>query len=195
VSKAKKGAKAAPKPSPAETPFAQKFALLLFDSFAETIPGAQNYDRMLRKRPEVDRQAFFVKDTAVRDAFVREGSRDPEVDGRRWVGTFLAAGARALLETAAVLDTTPDLPARAKGNTLSFMVDELSTALRKHVLESTLRATNWNLTHTAERLRLGDASAVIREIKRADLSEEYRAAKKSGAVAPGGHKIRAPDKP
>jgi hypothetical protein len=74
------------------------------------------------------------------------------------------------------------------------VIDDLvSLYLRKAILRRRLQMTRWNLTHCAEALRLPDAAAVRREIKRLGLSDAYEDARKRGAVKAGGHKVRAPD--
>lgn len=101
-------------------------------------------------------------------------------------------GPGALLETAAELARivdTRELP----NNTLSEICDRVALKLRRDVLLWTLEKAGWNLSDVADRLRLGNASAVIREIRRCGLDDAYAAAKERGKVAPGGHKVRTPD--
>lgn len=62
-------------------------------------------------------------------------------------------------------------------------------AMRRLLLEE-LQRCEWNLTHVAERLRLPNASAVLREIRRLTLLVEYTTAKAEGRVRRGGHRTR-----
>ncbi len=64
------------------------------------------------------------------------------------------------------------------------LVEAAMAAQRKKLLAA-LRASGWNLTETAEGLRLHAPSAVIRYIGSLGLTEEYEAAKARGDVKQG----------
>jgi hypothetical protein len=72
-------------------------------------------------------------------------------------------------------------------------VNELTKAGRAAMrarLLAELELTQWHLSHTAERLCLHDASAVVREIKRLGLVREWEHAKVAGLVTMNGRRGR-----
>jgi hypothetical protein len=122
-----------------------------------------------------------------------ERSSKPPVDARDgayWVNRILAHGANALLQAAATLVVEADLEL-LPNNTLSTIGDLVSVAIRRALLLQQLEATDWNLAHTADKLRLGSTPNVLREIKRLDLSAEYERAKLQGRITRSGHRVRA----
>ncbi len=58
-------------------------------------------------------------------------------------------------------------------------------AAQRGVLLAALKEHRWNLSHVAEALEMGDASAVLRSIRLLGLVEEYDAAKATGKARPG----------
>lgn len=64
-------------------------------------------------------------------------------------------------------------PEGRKKSLLSRAGDEAKRAAERTLLLKTLKAHDWNLTHTAAALEMGDASAVLRAIKQLDLVEDY----------------------
>ena len=56
---------------------------------------------------------------------------------------------------------------------------------QRKLLLKTLKNNGWNLTHTAEALKLAGASHVIRSLKTLGLADEYAAAKADGRIAAG----------
>jgi glycosyltransferase A (GT-A) superfamily protein (DUF2064 family) len=76
----------------------------------------------------------------------------------------------------------PDTPKRTT-SLLTETGDAAKAKAERALLLKTLRENDWNLTATAEALRLGDSSAVIRALK-ALAFDEYEAARKRGAVSP-----------
>jgi transcriptional regulator of acetoin/glycerol metabolism len=62
--------------------------------------------------------------------------------------------------------------------------------LRRAMLLDVLIATEWNLTHAAELLKLSGAAGVLREITILGLKSEYLAARRSGVIVVGGHRKR-----
>jgi hypothetical protein len=120
--------------------------------------------------------------------------RHPE-DGGHWVIPILETGSMALIVAAASFLAEPDL-GTLENNTLSEIGRRVSELIRRTILLDELEATGWNLSLTAERLRMGsNAQPVIREIKRLGLTEEYEQARESGRVERSGHKSRKVDKP
>jgi hypothetical protein len=115
-----------------------------------------------------------------------------QTEGTFWLPDILYSGPGAILEAAATFVEAEDLE-KLPGNILSAIVDTVALALRRRILLNHLDHAGWNLSHVAERFRMADASAVIREIKRCGLEKEYAAAKKRGAVNKSGHRTRAPD--
>lgn len=62
---------------------------------------------------------------------------------------------------------------------------EAAADAQRAVLLKALKSHEWNLTLTADALRLHGPSAVIRYIRALDLGAEYEAARASGAVRQG----------
>lgn len=62
---------------------------------------------------------------------------------------------------------------------------EAASDAQRTVLLKALRENSWNLTLTAESLRLHGPSAVIRYIHALGLGDEYEAARSRGAVKQG----------
>ena len=113
--------------------------------------------------------------------------------GSYWYSDIMIAGADAALETAeqfAELDQLDALPT----NTLSAICDRVSLGIRRRILLATLQQTEWNLSHAAQRLRFSDISALIREIRRVGLAEQYETAKRTGAISKSGHRARVDDR-
>lgn len=110
--------------------------------------------------------------------------------GRYWRSEILAFGAEALLEVGEQFHQMDRLDDTLKINTLSEIGDRVSHALRRRIVFAMLKATDWNLAHCAQQLRLGDASALRREIRKLGLAGEYELARDAGAVRPGGHRKR-----
>lgn len=73
-------------------------------------------------------------------------------------------------------------PAEPRGKSL---LTETGDAAQRALLLKTLKAHGWNLTATAEALRLSAASSVIRAIHNLGLTEEYEAARDAGKLRPG----------
>lgn len=131
---------------------------------------------------------FTMTDGA--DIALRGEPKTPD-RGAYWFDEIITLGADAVLETAddfARVERVADL----EGNVLVEISDRLTTAIRRRILHVTLLATKWNLTHTAARLHMADASAVRKEIDRLGLTADYdAAADKRGA---GGRRTREPDR-
>lgn len=71
-------------------------------------------------------------------------------------------------------------PARADGRQKSLLTlagEQAALEAKRLLLQETLRSHDWNLSHTAEVLRMGSASQVLRAIRETGLEEEYRAAR------------------
>lgn len=64
-----------------------------------------------------------------------------------------------------------------KKSVLSRTGDEAKHAAERALLLKTLRAKDWNLTHTAEALEMPGPSQVLRAIKELDLADLYEQAK------------------
>jgi ribosomal protein L28 len=62
-------------------------------------------------------------------------------------------------------------------------------AMRARLLAE-LRLTQWNMAHTAERLRLGSSAHVLRYIDELGLHEEHANAKARGLLSVGGRRKR-----
>lgn len=71
-----------------------------------------------------------------------------------------------------------------EGRGKSLLVEAGEERMRE-VLLKTLRESGWNLTATAEALRMSAASSVIRAIHNLGLDEEYERAREKGHVRPG----------
>lgn len=56
---------------------------------------------------------------------------------------------------------------------------------QRSALLKELKAQGWNLSAVARELGMGDASTVIRAIRKVGLESEYEAARKRGDVRPG----------
>lgn len=67
---------------------------------------------------------------------------------------------------------------------------EAGRAAMRTLLLRELELTQWNLSHCAERLRLTDASAVRREVRRLGLVAQYEQARRVGLVSRNGHRGR-----
>lgn len=76
---------------------------------------------------------------------------------------------------------TTNPPPRRKTSLLTETGDAAKAKAERVLLLKTLRENGWNLTATAEALRLADTSAVIRALKTL-APEEYEAAKDRGDV-------------
>jgi hypothetical protein len=111
-------------------------------------------------------------------------------DGGFWLHDALTFGVEAVFETASDLAMLGDL-SRFGANTLTILGDLISKHFRAKILLDQLKATNWNLAHTAERLRLGYGTAnVLRTIHDLGLTEEYEKAKAAGKIKRGGRRPR-----
>lgn len=75
-------------------------------------------------------------------------------------------------------------PAKSTGRKKSKLT-LAGEAAQRGVLLGALKEHRWNLSHVAEALEMGNASAVLRSIKQLDLTEEYEAARDRGDVRPG----------
>lgn len=72
--------------------------------------------------------------------------------------------------------TAPKLKAKAEGRKKSKLTahgDEAKWSAEREYLHHTLKVMDWNLTHTATELEMGDPSAVLRAIDKYDLRGEY----------------------
>jgi len=127
-------------------------------------------------------------------AAARLAGEHPPRDARFWIPTMLALGSRALLEAAATLEVTPDLDI-FETNTLSLLSGLVVKTMRRSMLLLVLNDTNWNLSRTARRLRMHDASAVRKEIDLLGLRLEYRAARKARLVRRGARLRDDADRP
>ena len=134
-------------------------------------------------------QRFTTTDAA--ESVLNESRGVAPTRGAYWSDEIVGFGADAVLEVEEEFRKIRDVDA-LRHNVLSEVSDRIALALRRRMLLATLRATKWNLSHTAERLRLGDVSGVVREIKRVGLSAEHAAARKRAAHRTG-HKARVPD--
>lgn len=79
-------------------------------------------------------------------------------------------------------------PTRADGrpkSLLTLAAEAAALDARRELLMKTLDACGWNLSKTAEELKMPGASQVIRAIRDAGLEPEYEAAKARGDVRPG----------
>jgi hypothetical protein len=116
-------------------------------------------------------------------------SRVP-ADSSYWLDSLLLSIGDALADAAGDLVEVGDLSA-ASTNTLSLIGELLSRRVRQWILLSELQRTEWNLAHTAERLRLGYGTAnVMRAIKDLDLLPDYEAARAAGMIKRGGRRPR-----
>lgn len=79
----------------------------------------------------------------------------------------------------------PVEPEGRKKSLFTRIGDEAKAKAQRDVLLKTLRANDWNLTHTAVALELPGPSQVIRAIRDLELEGEYEAAKSRGAVGRG----------
>lgn len=79
-------------------------------------------------------------------------------------------------------------PTRADGRSkslLSIEGERASLEARRAMLLRVLKECDWNLSATAEKLQITNASTVIRAIRDVGLEAEYEAAKKTGRIRPG----------
>lgn len=107
----------------------------------------------------------------------------------RWIHPLLEDGPAAVLSTLADLLGTADL-AELDSNTLSWIGNRLSYYVRRSLLLKALEYADWNLTVTAERLRLGGPGNVVRLIRELDLRDMQKAAQREGKGRVGGARPR-----
>jgi len=73
----------------------------------------------------------------------------------------------------------------APKRTLAEIGKDAQREAQRKALLAELRAQDWNLSAVARELGMGDASAVIRAIRKVGLESEYEAARHRGDVRPG----------
>lgn len=97
----------------------------------------------------------------------------------------MASTKTARKPAAKTAEASADAPRRVK-SLLTQAGDEAKRAAERSLLLKTLRAHDWNLTHTAAALRMGAPTAVLTAIDRYDLRADYekaRASKKASKQA------------
>lgn len=78
-----------------------------------------------------------------------------------------------------------------KLSALTEIGERAKYAAMREALLTELRRHDWNLTHTAEALRMGTTAAPVwKAIRELDLSAEYEKAKARGKAQPGRPKPR-----
>lgn len=81
---------------------------------------------------------------------------------------------RATLRAMARKTTTKTAERKPRNlSILSRTGDEAKAAAERALLLKTLKANDWNLTHTAKALEMGDASSVLRAVEALGLRDEY----------------------
>jgi hypothetical protein len=110
-------------------------------------------------------------------------------DGAHWLPNILLDGPNALLHAAVDLLSHYDLTT-LNVSTLNYIGARVSAELRRVILLRELEATGWNLTHTADRLRMSGSANVLRAIKELGLTYAYEDAKRKGIIKTGGRRKR-----
>lgn len=101
-------------------------------------------------------------------------------DSAYWAGEVLTLAGDIIIDAVAELYEIGDLSGRS-GSALSIIGDAVSAAARRRVLQLDLIRTDYNLTHTAARLRMGYGTGnVLRAIKELGLEDDYRQHAKRG---------------
>lgn len=83
---------------------------------------------------------------------------------------------------------TPARAVEAPSRSLAEIGRDAARKAQREALLATLEACGWNMSETARRLRMGNASSVIRSLRGLGLLTEYADAKARGSVRRGGHR-------
>lgn len=83
---------------------------------------------------------------------------------------------------------TPAGGAEASSRSLSEIGRDAARMAQREALLATLEACGWNMSEAARRLRMGNASSIIRSLRGLGLLTEYSDAKARGSVRRGGHR-------
>ena len=139
----------------------------------------------------MDRSVGGMSDKFYDEVMTRFGFADAFTDRQsaKVLVNLLFEGPGALVETAARLVETGSV-FDVERNALSAVGNLVSAAVRRDLLFKELESTGWNLSHTAERLRLGNTSHVLRAIRELGLVDEYEQAKREGRGQRGGRRPR-----
>lgn len=116
------------------------------------------------------------------------------IDAAYWVVPLIERGFRAVLETAAELLERECIDLSVEpGSYIGTVVNPLIKRLKAALLLEELKKEDWHLGATAIQVNFTDAATLIREIKRAGLSEEYAEARKRPGYR-SGHKTAGSEK-